>query len=256
MIHDLSFERFPEHYPSLFRRWIRWATRLSTRRATLLLALSESTRQDLIDLYGVDGNRVEVAYPGIAVPDGPSRDREPVILYVGDFSPRKRVPLLIEAYRRYRGAAGTERVCELELIGGGGPDEARVSALAAATEGVRLLGRVDDGTLDDRYRRATLLVYPSLYEGFGLPIVEALGRGTPVLAARNSSLPEAGGEAAHYTDAETADELAEDLLRLLTDRAALLEDEDSRRAQARAFDPTTAADRVAELITRAIGTRR
>jgi glycosyltransferase involved in cell wall biosynthesis len=252
MIHDLSFERFPEQFPRPFLRWIRWAARMSVRHADLLLALSESTRQDLIRLWGVAPERVEVGYPGIAPAPGPDLPRDPAVLYVGDFSPRKRVPLLIDAYRRYREVAGGPQPCDLLLVGGGGADAERVAAAATRTPGVRLLGRVDDRALDDLYRRSTLLVYPSLYEGFGLPIVEALSRGTPVLAARNSSLPEAGGGVSHYVDIDGAAGLGDRLAALLADRDALLSGADARRAHAARFSPQAAADRVADLLVRTI----
>jgi alpha-1,3-rhamnosyl/mannosyltransferase len=105
------------------------------------------------------------------------------------------------------------------IVGAGGSAESRVRELAGPE--CEMLGRVDDTTLADLYRTATLLVYPSSYEGFGLPVLEAMAHGCPVLIARNSSLPEVGGDAALYLDDATPAGIGRALTEALADRSAL-----------------------------------
>jgi glycosyltransferase involved in cell wall biosynthesis len=242
-VHDLSFERFPEHFPGPFLRYVRWTVRLTARRATLILADSRATADDLVELYGVARERIRVVYPGVGPVPAGERPREPLVLHVGELGRRKRIPELIEAFGRYRAAAPADPPpCRLAIVGASGPDEAEIRALAERADGVDFLGYVDDAALDDLYRRATLVVYASAYEGFGLPIVEAMLRGTPVLAARNSSLPEAGGPLCHYLDDVAPEPFARRLLELLADREALLAGADRRREHALTFDWAQSAE--------------
>lgn len=196
-IHDLTWERFPEAYPAGFRRFARLFTRLSARRAGHVVTISEASADDLTDIYRVPRQRIRVVYIGVDDPGEGRADRDPFVLHVGEFEPRKRVPALVDGYRAYRDRAGGREdgdPCELVLAGAGGADEAEVRRRAG--EGVRMRGFVDDEELHDLYRRATLLVMPSRWEGFGLPVAEAMLAGCPVLVADTPALREAGGPAA------------------------------------------------------------
>jgi glycosyltransferase involved in cell wall biosynthesis len=205
---DLSFLRFPRAFNRGNRLYLTTMARAAVRRADHLLAISESTRQDLIRLLGARPDQVTVTYCGV---DPAFQPLDPVavhayraqrglpdqfILYVGTLEPRKNVPRLLEAYAALRRQGPTP---PLVLAGGRGWGqlgiEARLAALGLA-ESVRLLGYVPTAELPLCYNAASVFVYPSLYEGFGLPPLEALACGTPVVASNASSVPEAVGDAA------------------------------------------------------------
>ena len=207
-IYDLSFVHYPDSFPTLQRRYLERVTADSCRRARRLIAISESGRQDVHRVYGVPLERIDVVVPGVAVAYRPLPPEEVAafrrrldlperfLLHVGTLQPRKNVPLLLDALARL----GRDDA-PLVLVGGKGwlydAIFARVAALGLERR-VRFAGYVDDDDLPLWYNAAAALVLPSRYEGFGLPIVEALACGTPVVAANASSLPEAGGAAALY----------------------------------------------------------
>ena len=233
-VHDLAWERVPETFPPAFRRYARLFTRRSVRRAQRVIAVSDATGRDLMDLYRVPAAKLRTIPNGVAPDVAQPRPREPFVLAVGEIEPRKRIPDLIEGHRAYfRGASADPAPCRLVIAGSGGSDERRARDLAGPE--CAMLGRVDDATLTELYRTASLLVYPSSYEGFGLPVLEAMSHGCPVLIARNSSLPEVGGDAAHYLDDPTAGGIARALAKLLADRPALAAGGERSRAQAARF---------------------
>lgn len=201
VVHDLAFERHPEAYSLAELSYLRLTTRWAALRCPLLIAPSESTRQDLVDLYHVAPERVRVVPEGGGeVIDGeiaPARRLGelgldgPFVLQVGRIEARKNQAATLAAVERIDGltlaVAGPER------------DRALASRLRASSS-CRVLGRVDQPTLELLYRQAQAVVVPSVYEGFGLPVLEAMARGQVVVAARASSLPEVGGDAALYVD--------------------------------------------------------
>jgi glycosyltransferase involved in cell wall biosynthesis len=229
---DLSFLRFPQAFNRANRLYLATMARAAVRRADHLLAISESTRQDLIHLLGAAPERVTVTYCGVdpafrplgeaAVAAFRARYSLPpgYILYVGTLEPRKNVPRLLDAYallRRQRGGAPP-----LVLVGARGWRqlglEARVAQLGL-DEHVRWLGYLPPAELPLCYNAAGLFVYPSLYEGFGLPPLEALACGTPVVTSNTSSLPEAVGDAALTVAPRDVAALAEAMARVLDDAA-------------------------------------
>lgn len=235
-VHDLAWERVPETFPGFFRRYARIFTRLSTRRARRVIAVSQATADDLIDLYGASADRLRVIPNGVHPDASPATaPREPFVLAVGEFEPRKRIMELIAGFTAYRvDAPADPPPCDLVLVGSGGSQADAVRA--AATDNVVLTGFVAGEALNDLYRRATLLVFPSSYEGFGLPVAEAMAHGCPVLVAQNSSLVEVGGEAAIPLDDPTADGIARALTDALADRPALAARGERSRDHARMFD--------------------
>ncbi|HMN99026.1 MAG TPA: glycosyltransferase family 1 protein [Miltoncostaeaceae bacterium] len=252
-VHDLSFERYPELFPGPFLRYVRATVRLTARRARLILADSEATADDLVELMRVPRDRIRVVYPGVPPVPEDERPREPLVLTVGELGRRKRIAEVIQAFGTYRATAGAGGDWRLAVVGASGPDEEEIRALAARTDGVDFLGWVDDARLDDLYRRASLVVYASAYEGFGLPVVEAMLRGTPVLAARNSSLPEAGGPLCHYVDDVAPEPFARVLADLLSDPAALVAGGAGRRAYALRFRPERSSAALMAALREAVG---
>jgi glycosyltransferase involved in cell wall biosynthesis len=184
---DLSVLRHPE----LFNRWTRNYSRLTVPRvvsaARRLIAISEFTKRELVELLGVDPGRVQVigvpARPGLG-PEGERADGE-YVLAVGTLEPRKNLGRTAEAAQR----AGIE----LRVAGARGWGD-------VATNGVRWLGEVDDEELARLLRGARALVYPSLYEGFGIPILEAMAVGTPVVTSAGGATEEVAGGAAVLVD--------------------------------------------------------
>ena len=219
-VQDLSFERLPDAYPDGFRRYASTFARRSARRARRVIATSGAGARDVEELYRVPGERVRVVPLGCHLDDEPERDREPYVLYVGEFEPRKRVVDLVLGHRRYFTEAPTHPpVCRLVLVGGGGSEEEAVRR--AAGPGVDMLGFVDGDDLAELYRRATLFVSASAYEGFGLPIAEAMAHGCPVLVAANSAQPEVAGPAGLLITGPGPDGVTAALTAALADRGEL-----------------------------------
>ncbi len=251
-VHDLAWERVPETFPAFFRRYARLATRITARRSTRVITDSAATARDLTDLYGTPAARLRPVPigipPDVAPDDGP---REPFILAVGEFEPRKRILELIEGHARYlEDAPPAPEPCRLVVVGAGGSQEDAVRA--AAGPWVTLTGFVDDDTLHDLYRRASLLVYPSRYEGFGLPVLEAMAHGCPALVAQNSSLVEVGGDVAIPLDDPTPAGIAAALTATLADRAALAERGRRSRDHAATYDWDGVARRTLDVYREAI----
>lgn len=252
-VQDLAWERVPETFPRTFRSYASMFTRQSARRANRVITTSESTTRDLTALYDVSPQRIRTIPIGIAPDATPNTlDREPFVLAVGEFEPRKRILELVAAHAAYvRDAPSEPPPCRLVLIGAGGRDEAAVRA--AAGPECDLLGFVDRSVLLDHYRRATLLVYPSAYEGFGLPILEAMAHGCPALIARNSSLPEVGGEVALYIEEPTVEGIAKALNGALADRLKLRTRGEASRVHAGRFGWSRIADETRSVYREAIG---
>ncbi len=223
-MHDLSWERVPEAFPESFRRYAGVFARRSVRRARRVIAVSESTAHDLRELYNVPNERIRVVANGVEPDTRPPGPREPFILSVGVMEERKRISVLAAGHALYweRTPEGPDR-CRLLIVGGDGGDADAVRANAGP--GCDIHGFVRREELMDLYRRATLLVYPSAYEGFGIPVAEAMAHGCPVLCARNSSLTEIGGDTAIFIDDEdvTPEGIAQALTRVLGDRHDLAE---------------------------------
>ncbi len=208
-IHDLSFFLYPELFPRGNRLYLQRFTRLSTQRAACIIADSQSTRRDVQEILGVSRSRVHVIYPGVGADMQPldAAERlaalraryslpERFILCVATLEPRKNILLLLEAMALLRDQSDLPH--RLVVAGGKGwfyeTLEARVQALGLQDR-VLFPGFVPDGELPLWYNAAELFVYPSRYEGFGLPPLEAMACGTPVVVSDQSSLPEVVGHA-------------------------------------------------------------
>lgn len=232
-VHDLSFLRVPQYAHPVLRAYLERVVPRSVRRADLILADSENTRRDVMELLSVPGERVRVIYPGVEARFRRVTDpavlaavraryglERPFILGLGTLEPRKNWPGLIEAYGRLVRRARVPH--DLVIVGGKGwlyePIFQKVEELGLGQR-VRFAGHARDEDLPALYSLAACLAYPSFYEGFGIPVIEAMACGTPVVTAPISSLPEAGGEAALYAEPGDADALADALERAIGDEA-------------------------------------
>jgi glycosyltransferase involved in cell wall biosynthesis len=241
-LHDLGYRHFPEAHPPGQRRYLDWSTRFSARGASLVVADSQATRRDLARFYSIHEDKIRVVYPGRDESLRPSDPRpvraryglpEDYILHVGTLQPRKNLLRLIEAAERL---AREHPGLQLVLAGRPGWLSGPILERARASPSVvRLLDYVPDGDLAGLYSGARVFAFPSLYEGFGFPVLEAMACGTPVVCAGTSSLPELAGEAALLVDPADTDDLAHALGRALRDdslRATLIA---LGRAQAQRF---------------------
>ncbi len=273
-VHDLAFLLFPQFFTPPLAAYLRRVVSRAVRRADLLLADSEATRRDLEQLLGVAPARVAVVYPGVSPafrplpPEAcaPLRERlglpERFILFVSTISPRKNLVRLLEAFAALDEGCrtigeGLRHPADSRALREDGPvaglDSPPLSLVIAGQKGwlydevfaaiarlglrerVRVLDFVDDNDLPALYNLAWASVYPSLYEGFGLPALEALACGTPLLTADNSSLPEAVGAAALLVDAADIGALTAGLRRICTDEALRAQLREAGPAWARQF---------------------
>lgn len=203
-VHDLGWQVHPELYSSRLRLMYRGLFPWAVRRADRLIAVSRYTADDLIRRAGVPASRIDVVYHGLdplfAAPPvpHPSHAGTPYFLAVGGVSPRKNARRLIEAFTRWRSRGGARSVYQL-LITGASLDQDFLTG-AELPAGVRPLGYVEKAELPGLYAGAAAFLYPAIYEGFGLPIVEAMASGTPVVTSTTGAAPEIAGGAAVLVD--------------------------------------------------------
>ncbi|NTW02312.1 MAG: glycosyltransferase family 4 protein [Oscillochloris sp.] len=251
-VHDLTFMVRPETADAGLRRYLMAAVPRSLRRANLVLADSQATKDDLGRLLGVDACRVRLLYPGVSprFRPLPPAETEPLraqlglpksfLLFVGTLEPRKNLVRLIEAFDCFI-QGNTHPEISLVIAGRRGWLYEEIFAAVDRlnlTERVHFLDFVDDAHLPGVYNLARVFVYPSLYEGFGLPALEAMACGTPVVTANVSSLPEVAGDAAILVDPLDPNAIAGGIVRALTEGEWLRA---AGPAQARRFSWESAA---------------
>jgi glycosyltransferase involved in cell wall biosynthesis len=228
-LHDLTPVLFPRTHPVQRVMAFRLLARLSLRKCDQIIVPSEATRADVIrggyasaeNISTIPMGASEIFKPGVRSPDFMKRHglERAFILNVGVLEPRKNQVLLFEALRKVRESGGD---VDLVIIGREGwrwVDPLELPEYAALRPYVHIFRDIPDAALAEFYGRAAVFAYPSLYEGFGLPIIEAIACETPVVASDNSSLPELGGKAALYADAHDSAGFAAQILRLLEDTA-------------------------------------
>ena len=236
-VHDLIYVLFPEYHLPMNYHFLRLMMPRFARRADAIIAISECTRRDLVRLWQIPAEKVHVIYEGVDPrfadrPDAQAmahvRQRyslpDRYALYVGTIEPRKNLPTLFEAWTQLRDrpplvVAGKKGWLFEETF-------ARVEALDLS-DIVHFTGFVADEDLPALYAGAELFVFPSLYEGFGLPVLEAMACGTPVITTTGGSLPEVAGDAALIVEPTDVDALRDALDRLLHD-ASLRDDLSAR----------------------------
>ena len=230
-VHDLSFVRHPQGAVDRLRRWLEHVVPRSLERADHVLADSESTRQDLSEIFNVPTLKTTVVGAGVDHRFRPITDRqvldsvrtryklprsEKIILSLGTLEPRKNFTGLIQAFS----SSPVRESHHLVIAGGKGWLYDPIFAAAAASpvaDRIHLIGFVNDDDLPALYSLADIFAYPSHYEGFGIPVIEAMACGIPVVCANNSSLPEVAGEAAIQITATDTIALAAALQQLAVD---------------------------------------
>jgi glycosyltransferase involved in cell wall biosynthesis len=230
---DMSFERFPELFAAKDLHQLQNWTRYSAKNAAKILTISEASKSDIIKFYGISKDKIVVTYLGVRqewkIENGKLKmdilkDKykitKPYILFVGTLQPRKNIERLIEAFSILKTKNQELTNYELIIIGKKGwlyepiltaPEKYHVK------EDVKFLDFVPDEDMPGFYKNAICFVLPSLYEGFGLPVLEAMKYDCPVITSNISSLPEAGGDAAVYCDPENVNDIAKQIHLVVSD---------------------------------------
>jgi glycosyltransferase involved in cell wall biosynthesis len=203
-VHDLGWQVHPELYNRRLRIMYGALFPWAVRRADRFIAVSRYTADDLVRRAGVPASKIDVVYHGLdpvfaTSTRGGSKSTEPYVLAVGGVSPRKNTRRLIEAFVRWRARGGHRATFRL-LITGTSLDPEFMQNGATLPEGVSLLGYVQKAELPGLYAGAAVFLYPGIYEGFGLPIIEAMACGAPVVTAETGAAPEVAGGAAILVD--------------------------------------------------------
>ena len=224
-IYDFCFVVNPQWYSLSFRTLYNFLIPRLARRAARVITSSNNSRNDLLQFCGVEAEQVSMVYLAVddtfsAKTDGdsqrPKAFPDDYILYVGSLEPRKNIGVLVEAYERLR-AERPELNTKLILIGGESPLFADVRLrVKRFKDDVIFKGFVEDTELRQYYRHATLVAYPSLYEGFGLPPLEAMASGTPVVTSSTSSLPEVVGDAALKVNPYDSEQLTQAMFSIIS----------------------------------------
>lgn len=238
-VHDLGYHYYPEAHTLSQNVYLRWSTRYNARSAVRVLSDSQATRRDLVAFYGIPEEKIRVVYPGRDETLAPVTDRtlvdaacarhgvtSPYLLYVGTLHPRKNLVRLVQAFAsllRSEESGGTGPYSDLQLVLAGQKgwfyDEifAQVRKLDLEDR-VLFPGYVPDDDLPALLSGALAFVFPSLYEGFGLPVLEAMACGVPVICSDASSLPEVAGEAARLVDPLDSGAWAQAMRQVATDQ--------------------------------------
>lgn len=253
-VHDLSFLHYPETFPEALVTYLNRIVPWSVNRATHILADSAATKKDLVSLWHVPPEKVTILYSGVNEQFRPIEDNvlimaarqkyglaeRPYLLAVGTVQPRKNYQMLIRAFR----PVAEHLPHDLVFVGGKGwLDEGMKSEVERQDlqDRVRFTGFVADEDLPALYCGASILAFPSLYEGFGLPILEAMACGLPCIISNSSSLPEVGGDAALQLSPQAEAMWSEAMVDLLTDETRYTEMVVSGIEQARSFSWSKAA---------------
>lgn len=225
-VHDLGYHYFPSAHTKSQLRYLKWSTQHNCQQSRRIIADSIATKRDLENFYQVDSNKIEVIYPGIDPTLEPVEDEtliqrtlakygisQPYLLYIGTLQPRKNLVRLVQAYA----SSGVEH--QLVLAGRQGwlaqPILDAIAKLPTAVQSkIKLTGYVSEEEKAPLLSRATALLFPSLYEGFGFPVLEAQACETAVLCSNSSSLPEVAGKGALFVEPESVASIGQGIQQL------------------------------------------
>jgi glycosyltransferase involved in cell wall biosynthesis len=227
--HDLSFERYPHFFAQKSRIWHKYfvCPKKIALESQKVIAVSNSTKNDLVQIYGIPSEKIDVIHHGISLNFKPIENNDPklelirkkyrlpdkFILYLGNIEPRKNVLSAIKAFERL--IASETQLVGYKLVLAGNISPFFRNLLKSSK--ILICGYIERKDRPYFYNLATLSVYPSFFEGFGLPILESMASGTPVIASHNSSLPEIAGSAAVLVDPNRPIEISEAMRSLLLD---------------------------------------
>ena len=267
-IHDIIHLLYPEFLPNRAAHlYARFMIRRSLTRAGRIVTVSYNTRRDLVDYFDIPAARIDVIYNGVSSrfrPDVPREEKRrvaallgipsPYLLFLGGEKPHKNVQNVVRAFGKVRREQSLPHT--LVLAGPLPQNPARLEALISAldlSDAVRRPGVVEDSDLPALYAGADAFLYPTLYEGFGLPVVEAMACGTPVLTSSNSALQEIAGGHALLVDPMDVDAIAAGILLLATDAGARADYAELGKKRALDFSWDKTARRTLEVYASALG---
>ncbi|NTU73724.1 glycosyltransferase family 4 protein [Candidatus Roizmanbacteria bacterium] len=220
IVHDLTFRRFPEVVDPMIRDTQEKRLQRVAKESDIIFVDSQSTATDLSHYYTIPCKRIAVNYPGVEIVNPTESDivttklkyalHKSFILAVGKIEPRKNLKRLVEAYKKLNQT-------DVELVIAGPPGWDKLDA--NQVENVRFLGYVSDSELSSLYRLCMFFMYPSLYEGFGYPPLEAMLHGCPVTMSNTSSLGEIGGDACLYFNPESIEEMSDSINKMIKDES-------------------------------------
>lgn len=231
VMHDM----IPLLYPEVCTEYVSKARYLaSIDRADAIVAVSESTKRDIINIYDVDASKITIIPPGIDLADyrreysakelerirGKYHLPSQFLLFLGTIEPRKGIDKLIQAFDIIKGKSGYQQL-KLVIAGGKGWKYDKIFELyenSRFKDDIVFTGYLDESDKIQIYKLAAAFVFPTLYEGFGMPVLEAMAAGTPTITSNNSSLPEVAGKGAVLIDRESTEELCDAIEKVLTDR--------------------------------------
>ncbi len=248
-VHDLGYKYFPAAHTATSRLYLDVTTRTSAARANVIFADSAATAHDLTRFYGTDAAKIRVVYPGVDAPVIGSIDAvrakynipEHYFLFIGTLQPRKNIARIVAAYRAWQQLSGNR---DTALVLAGAQGWLYDPAWIGDAESIIQTGYIDETDKGALYAGAKALVFPTLYEGFGFPVLEAMHCGTPVICSATSSLPELAGDAALLVDPLDVNAIRDALARV-SDDAVLRQ---SLRAKGMAQAATFTWDRAARQV--------
>ncbi|OGE79231.1 MAG: hypothetical protein A2751_04545 [Candidatus Doudnabacteria bacterium RIFCSPHIGHO2_01_FULL_46_14] len=217
--HDLFFEIMPEFFTWRRRIW-HWFMNYPTaaKRADKIIAVSESTKKDLVEMYGIEENKIEVIYPGVTPSTHSSplkgEEEKPYFLYFGTFEPRKNIETVLMAYAAYYAQS---KIKKSLIIAGSEGWKIKIAIPAGLRGKITVKKNVSEEEKSQLYQNAFAFIFPSFYEGFGFPILEAASFGLPVIASYNSSLAEIGKDFALFANPFRPEQFTNQMLRLEQD---------------------------------------
>lgn len=263
-IHDIGFERFPEYYSGFARRYLRFSTKFALKRATKIIAVSNFTKKELIDVYQADENKIEVIYNGYnrlyqkdkspSVSQGiltKLKIKKPFLLSIGRLEKKKNTLNIVKAFLALAKESGFSSL-RLVLVGQKGlgfseiNEEIKKSGLA---ERIILTSWLNDRILTGLLKEAEVFIFPSFYEGFGIPIIEAMASGVPVVTSNAASCPEIANQAALTIDPDDIFAIVQAIKNILSDKE--LKNELVKRAEERIkfFDWQKCAQETLKVVT-------
>lgn len=256
VVHDLEFLHYPQTYTFGNRMLLQWFTRHAVRNATQLITVSQYTKNDVVRTYRRAADDITVVHHGVQLGDAATDLKQyelpkRYILFVGALQPRKNIEGLMTAFEEVQ---KTERDLHLVIVGGGGWKSDTILhriETSSVRRNIHILRRVPREDLVALYTHAEVFVLPSFSEGFGMPVLEAMAAGTPVITSNTSSLPEVAGDAALLVNPSNTSDIARALLCVLRESAVREDLTQKGRARAAAFTWDRTAEQTATVIERA-----